>query len=312
MEPFEGGYRDFIPRRRREGPGNANQHKKSMFDGLRYYFTHYPILVESLAKPWYTTLFPLKIIASQYCLLHSFINFQTATMRSTGWALQRRTPQQVKDAREVELSWSRFRCSEYLEAIEAILDRLGIPYSEPPLSTNMYNRRHDVPTRISRTRTGTTSLDQGDRPEPNWRCHATDFLFLHRQFVLRRMDYDRITTSIAALTSIITGRLGIDEAQTVKTLTYVAMLFAPLAWISGVFGMSDNDMYGPGQPYFWKYWAVAIPLTISVFGLFFVWHEWLESMIMSFWVTAKEKWQAQVKEWQRERRRNPGEITAAA
>jgi hypothetical protein len=274
-----------------------------MFDGLHYYFTKYPSLLESLSSPSFTTLFPLKIIASQYCLLNSFISFQTATMRSTGWALKRETPEEVRASREVELAWSRFRCSEYLEAIEAILDTLGIPYSDPPISTNIYNRRHDIPTRFEATQIETLPVGQGKSSEPNWRCHATDFLVLHRQFVLRRLDYDRITTSIAALMSIITGRLGIAEAQTVKTLTYVAMIFAPLAWISGIFGMSDNDEYGPGRPQFWKFWEVAIPTTLAVFLLFFVWHKELEMMLSSLLMTVEGRWNGYVKRWRQGRKR---------
>jgi hypothetical protein len=288
-------YPDFIPRRYPAGvPEHLGRHKTSIFDGLRYYFTQHASLLESLSSPSCTTLFPLKIISSQYCVLHAFINFQTATMRSTGWALQRQNHEQQRAADDVELAWSRFRCSDYLEAIESILDSLGIPYSEPPTPTNIYNRRRDGPARPRRAFTGASLLgladgDDGPAAVQDWRCHASDFLFLHRQFVLRRLDYDRITTSIAALLSIIMGRLGIDEAKTVKTLTYVAMAFAPLSWVASVFSLSENSVYGPTRPQFWQYWATALPATVAVFLVFLSWQVRLDlagSGVVAAWKAA--------------------------
>jgi hypothetical protein len=53
------------------------------------------------------------------------------------------------------------------------------------------------------------------------------------------------------------------EAKSMKTLTAIAMAFAPLAWTSGLFNMSQP--FAPGGSKFWVYFAVAFPATFVVF-----------------------------------------------
>ncbi|KAK4444210.1 hypothetical protein QBC34DRAFT_385485 [Podospora aff. communis PSN243] len=89
-----------------------------------------------------------------------------------------------------------------------------------------------------------------------WKFPINDFNKLHRQFTLRREGYDRITTSIAALAGIIAGRPGIDDAKTAKALTFVAMCFGPLSWVSGIYSM---EAFGPDGRFFWQYWVTAVP-----------------------------------------------------
>jgi len=262
--------------------------KTSLFDDICFYFRRYSSLLNSPDDPCCTTLFPLKIIASHYSVLHAFVSWQTFSMRSTGWALRRETQKQIEEANQVETAWSRFRCSEYLEALEALLDALGISYEDHPFEPNHYNRRKPCSQNCCRPPTSQASrgivinaieIDLSSPTSPTelscksaWRSHATDFLYLHRQFRLRRQDYDRITTSIASLTGIIMGRLGVDEARTAKTLTYVAMFFAPLAWVASVYSIPTESNLGPGQPLFWKYWATALPVMFAVWILVYVWH----------------------------------------
>lgn len=257
---------------------NTISPRTSIFDDLRYYFARHSRVLGTLASrqnnsptqpqprldPSTTTLFPLKIIASHYCLLHAFVSFQTASMRSTGWTLKDDTAEQREESQQVEEAWSRFRCSEYLEALEALLDSLGITLygTSATLSSETTPLLHHIAT------------TQG----PPWRSAiAPDFLFLHRQFHMRRHDYDRITTSIAALAGIITGRVGIttgriavDEARAAMSLSYVAILFAPLAWVAAVFSMPEE--FAPGGKLFWRYWATAVPFMLLVWFLITSWH----------------------------------------
>jgi len=260
--PFNGGYREFIPlaglkrgavsddtcqeldlvpvvpgedertarkrhdlnAQRRALQEQLNHHlppRTSRFEDLRYYFCRHAKIIDSRDYPSCVTIFPLKLIASHFCVVHDFVAFQTAKMRSTGWNLRRETAEQVRAAQEVETAWSRFRCTEYLEALAAMLDTLGVgrdDHYSPPYFYDSFNGKR-----------GTTTA--GHMPishyASDWRSPINDFIFLHRQFTLRREDYDRITTSIAALAGIISGRLGIDEAKTAKALTFVAMCFAP-------------------------------------------------------------------------------------
>ncbi|KAM7203540.1 hypothetical protein V8F33_002160 [Rhypophila sp. PSN 637] len=239
--------------------------RTSLFDDVRYYFArhansqgsllgqnmvpHFPYVRSSGAA-----LFPLKVIAGHYCLLHAFVSFQTAAMRSTGWMLKEDTTQQLEESKQVEESWSRFRCTEYLECLESLMDTLGIPLygvgSCAPVETTPLLRRSGTGL--------TTATLGGSSPAPRWRSAVTpDFTYLHRQFTMRRHDYDRITTSIAALTGIVTGRSAVMEAISARSLTSVALFFAPLAWITALYSVPED--LGPGGPLFWVYWVTAVP-----------------------------------------------------
>ncbi|KAK3386834.1 hypothetical protein B0H63DRAFT_468464 [Podospora didyma] len=265
----------------------------SMFDDLTYYFTqHAHHLDTRLSQPCCTTLFPLKLIAAHFSTLHDFVAFQTATMRSRGWSLRRETADQIRAAHEVELAWSRFRCTEYIEVLARILDFLRVGYDDylTHLPVNYYNTHHngrargcfDVTCQAVRCIRARQSVqhpsaeaiippeDSSSSCVSDWKSSAAaaDFVLLHRQFLLRREDYDRITTSIAALAGIISGRVGIEEARTAKALTFVAMCFAPLSWVSSVYSIPDAESAGP---LFRKYWASALPATLAVWLVFLAW-----------------------------------------
>jgi hypothetical protein len=54
----------------------------------------------------------------------------------------------------------------------------------------------------------------------------------------------------------------------IKTLTLLGMVFLPLGFCTGFFSMSDQ--YLPGESSFCVYFAVAIPLIVTVFLLVFL------------------------------------------
>lgn len=52
------------------------------------------------------------------------------------------------------------------------------------------------------------------------------------------------------------------HAANVTLLTYIALVFVPLSWVTGLFSMSER--YSPGQENFWVYFATAVPLCLVV------------------------------------------------
>lgn len=78
--------------------------------------------------------------------------------------------------------------------------------------------------------------------------------------------------SLAALNGMIGGRISILEARAAKSLTLVAMLFAPPACVASIFSIPAS-IFGEKGPPFWWYWAVALPLTVLVFFLTYLVHE---------------------------------------
>lgn len=210
-------------------------------------------------------MFPLKIVASHYCQLLGFVGHQTACMRSSGWAVQRRTQREVDESNQVETAWSQFKCPEYLEALGNVLDALGIPQGGDPYEgPGMDVMRPDAPPGDPGSGSGGGASD--------WRSPGADFLYLHRDFRARLADYARMTSSLAALNGMIGGRISILEAREAKSLTLVAMVFAPPACVASIFSI-PSDIFGQQGPKFWWYWAAALPITLVVFLVTYVVHE---------------------------------------
>jgi len=76
----------------------------------------------------------------------------------------------------------------------------------------------------------------------------------------------RLETSVSIATSLIQAidcRRSLTETENIARLTYLALSFIPLTFVSGLFSM--NERVAPGGKHFWLYFAVAIPLCMAVF-----------------------------------------------
>ncbi|KAI1804024.1 hypothetical protein F4811DRAFT_553199 [Daldinia bambusicola] len=70
-----------------------------------------------------------------------------------------------------------------------------------------------------------------------------------------------VTTAMVQLADM---RRSMKEASHVKQLTYLALVFVPLSFVTGLFSMSEG--VAPGSGGFWLYFAVAVPLLLLVLG----------------------------------------------
>lgn len=265
-QPFQGGYHGFIPDDLKDWKEESPPHT-SLFDDLTYYFKDHTDLLHNIEKPESASMFMKKIVASHYCQLLGFVSHQTPSMRATGWAVQRRTQAEVDESNQVEAAWIHFKCPEYLEALGTVLDSLGISQGRDPFDVlDLAIEQEDE----MKPRGSSQSEQRGQIRD--WRSSVPDFLYLHREFRQRLAEYARMTSSLAALNGMIGGRISILEARTAKSLTLVAMLFAPPACVASIFSIPAS-IFGDAGPQFWWYWAVALPLTILVFLLTYVVHE---------------------------------------
>ena len=66
-----------------------------------------------------------------------------------------------------------------------------------------------------------------------------------------------------SLIQAIDSRRSLTETINISRLTYLALSFIPLTFVSGLFSMNDN--IAPGGKLFGLYFAVSIPLCIIVF-----------------------------------------------
>jgi hypothetical protein len=246
---FSGGYLDFVKHPEfghnvPKGPPRA-----SMFEDLCFYWTeHGDKLQESLGSA-FATLFLHKIVASHYMQLLEFIHANVANLE---FQLSRRDSLKDIHTPWIEAQWSdlqawSWRCSEYIEQVEAILISLDAPFS--------------------------ASAGQGRKRD--WKNCDRDFQCIHYRLKTLKIRVDLFINSITGLAGIAGNRHALHEARRslqetmrIKTLTLLGMVFLPLAFCTGLFSM--NDHYLPGTSSFWIYWAVAIPLIVGVFLLTFL------------------------------------------
>lgn len=94
---------------------------------------------------------------------------------------------------------------------------------------------------------------------------------------LIRQDYEHIGLNLGAysrrlevmvsvatsLVQTIDSRRSLSETMNISRLTYLALSFLPLTFVSGLFSMNEN--IAPGGKLFWLYFSISIPLCMLVF-----------------------------------------------
>lgn len=232
-----------------------------MLEDICFYWTNYATYIDVQDEPAISTIFLKKIVASNYLLLIEYIR---GMLSNQEWSLSR----QHQDISEIQIawaeqrwsdlqSWSR-RCSEYCDNLESILDGLGIPFPE----NQDANIDKDCPS-------------SPNNNNPEWTRSEKDFPLIRRKLVGLKRRSDTLISSLAGLVSILSSRQALkeatrslQEAKSVKVLTLLGMMFAPLFFTSGLLSMSAD--YLPGAPGFWVYIVVAVPLVGIVFVVVFL------------------------------------------
>lgn len=244
--PFRGGYPDFIPLEEqmkiRSGPPRA-----SMLDDICFYLVNHSSLLDC-ADPESVALFARKIVASHY---HQLIEFLRSTVSSIQWGMSRQDKLDIFDVTRVEAQWSDIqalerRISEYCEDLESTMIQCHISLQNPDID------------KIT-----------------NWKDSWADFQFLQMRMKDIRHRVESLNSAIAALAGMAGNRqalkdqeLSLKEAKSTKALTFLGLVFIPLAYTASLFSMTAP--YGPGQDKFWVYFAIACPLILFVVCSFYL------------------------------------------
>ena len=246
-EPYQGGYPDIMKYDDlNDACSTPGPSRESMLEDLSYYWTHYAkdILVED--DPIIATFFLKKIVASNYLLLTGYIG---ALLHELDYDVSRRDRpisrlqiEWVEERWKDLQAWTR-QCSQYCESLEETMYSFDIPRE----------------SEISKT------WETGDR----------DFYIIQRKLLSMSNRSNDLLASFTGLAGILGNRKALkeanrslQEAKSVKTLTFLGMLFLPLSLASGLLSMSGD--YSPGGSQFWIYFAIAIPLILGVFGVVFL------------------------------------------
>ena len=90
------------------------------------------------------------------------------------------------------------------------------------------------------------------------------------QYLISEVDrYGQLLQSmlpvVTSMVQIVDSRRSFAETANISRLTYLALAFVPLSFVSSLFSMSDE--LAPGGSEFWLYFVVAIPLMLLIFAL---------------------------------------------
>ncbi|KAL9094418.1 MAG: hypothetical protein Q9165_003268 [Trypethelium subeluteriae] len=92
-----------------------------------------------------------------------------------------------------------------------------------------------------------------------------DFEIVHKDIVNLQDRIERIILVATAIVSIEESRRAFNQNENLTRLTYLAVVFVPLSFVSSVFSMT-SDLGSMGQT-FWVYFAVAIPVSLIALGV---------------------------------------------
>lgn len=76
--------------------------------------------------------------------------------------------------------------------------------------------------------------------------------------------FDALIPVLSSCVQMVESRRSITEAKSINRLTYLALVFVPLTFVSSLFSMNEDLL--PGRKKSWIYFTVAVPLVAVVFA----------------------------------------------
>ncbi|RDW85437.1 hypothetical protein BP5796_03762 [Coleophoma crateriformis] len=245
--PFQGGFEDFEePRKFSEYclPTNLDNvtQKNSLHQRILHYYRNPPPNFDP-ANPSMLALsyYPLKVVAAEWMayvlLMNSCIKFYEYSFRQFE---HRSIEADITDLQR----WRRRGKQSLLklQAVELFIDKhLALQSTSPHLNNNV------------------SLVNDNNNP---YATLQEDYRYLSTQIEQYSRSLESILPLAATIVQLTDARRSISEAVNVRYLTYIAMVFVPLTFVSSLFSMSNG--FVPGQAKFWVYMAVAAPLMVVV------------------------------------------------
>ena len=96
-----------------------------------------------------------------------------------------------------------------------------------------------------------------------WESIIEDSSYIANRIGVYGRRFEAMVPIITGLIQISENRLSFTETKNISRLTYMALVFVPLTFVSSLFSMTGD--LAPGKRLFWIYFLVAAPLVITVF-----------------------------------------------
>ena len=264
--PFQGGYLDFIEYPE-EGTFTAAKFLKkhgpprtSILEDICFYWMNHADLVSVGSDPSISTIFLKKIIASHW--MH-YAEYAANSAHSSIYHMSRGEAFEKYTIATTEKWWSDLHdahrvCILACEDVAAILESLRIPLDQPA-----------------------QEFDPG-----NYLTSSEDFVVIYKKLLWRKDQLELLIGSATSLNAIAANKeaavknandanrsheeqiKSLREAKKASILTFLALIFVPLAYIASLFSMAED--WQPGRSKFPYYWAISLPLAGLMAVTFYV------------------------------------------
>lgn len=99
-----------------------------------------------------------------------------------------------------------------------------------------------------------------DRSSQVWKDLCTDFRDLDSRRSVLEARVDRITATMTAIIAIDENKKATNNANDVARITYLAFVFVPLSFLTGIFSMDRGFPHG-GTMVYWVFAALGVPFA---------------------------------------------------
>ncbi|KAF4453130.1 Zinc transport protein ZntB [Fusarium austroafricanum] len=226
------GFEDFQPAQPFSdfSSGQANQawDKASILDSLVHYFCS----EQSHCSPSILSIsyYPMRVVLSEWNL---YIHLTSRFSKYYEYSL-RDMPARLHDDDIIDLQRWRRRCKQSRHKLALLFQYIN------------YWEKHE-------------------NDKESWILIQKDIDYLRRQLQEYGQSLEQMVTVATSMVQLLDSRRSILEAVSVRRLTYIALIFIPLAWVASLFSMSEGFL--PGNEHFWVYFAVSLPLLGLVLSL---------------------------------------------
>jgi hypothetical protein len=237
---FQGGFEDFLssPSYSKEDVGQTpGPDRLSMLDDLIYYWMTERPSVFNRASPSLLSMsyYPLKIAAAEWKNFVSFMHYSVEDYESS------------------------------VEALQLSLTNIGKLETYLRHQQSWRRRSREAASKVSSLASFVKSHNANSSYSEVWASVAQDYENIYGSIDSFGRRLEAMGPVVTSLVQIVDSRRSLVETANLSRLTYLALVFVPLTYVSSLFSMTGK--IAPGARAFWVYFAVAIPLLGLVFSI---------------------------------------------
>ena len=241
-ERYQGGYPDLMEWQRWQDEENCPGPKQeTLFDDILYYWRHDPSSAKHLRTVAASATYMKQLVATHWnCTLNSVWGALSYLEFDIGRLEENLSVHD--DSQKERFEWHRMELN--LRRMNTLRRRLNWYLEEA--KENIYQLRIDGDTR--------------DELE-------LDFRDIAERLELYRSCSDSLMNIAGSVASLRQTKQGLVTSYFINLLTMLGVVIFPLTFLCSIFSMGGD--FQAGQPLFWIYWVIAIPLAAAM--IFLVW-----------------------------------------